>query len=77
MVFRVWIMQCYNLILQTFGVLPIRIVKSHVSNVGEKQTKGQQRANARNVILLITTRIGSTPTFLFFDLYLYSAYAAN
>ena len=77
MVFRVWIMQCYNLILQTGGVLAIRIVKSHVSNVGEKQTKGQQRANARNVILLITTRIGSTPTFLFFDLYLYSAYAAN
>ena len=24
-----------------------------------------------------TIRIGSTPTFLYFDLYLYSAYAAN
>ena len=34
------------------------------------------RANARN-IRLYYIRIGSTPTFLYFDLYLYSAYAAD
>ena len=35
-----------------------------------------RRANARNVRLYYH-RIGSTPTFLYFDLYLYSAYAAH
>ena len=36
------------------------------------------RANARMLETLDhTIRIGSTPTFLYFDLYLYSAYAAH
>ena len=38
----------------------------------------RNRANARNVRLYyITIRIGSTPTLLYFDLYLYSAHAAH
>ena len=45
------------------GVLPIRIVKSNVSSVRPS--------------LDFTIRIGSTPTFSYFELYLYSAYAAH
>ena len=37
----------------------------------------QRRANARNVQLDFTVRIGSTPTFRYFDLYLYSAYTQH
>ena len=69
------------------AVLPIRIVKSNVSNVGPSS---ESILAVFNVFLLflsdegptletldLTIRIGSTPTFLYFDLYLYSAYAAH
>ena len=47
------------------GVLPIRIVWSNVSSIGP---------SSENWSFI---RIGSTPTFLYFDLYLYSAYTAH
>ena len=50
------------------GVLPIRIVKSNVSSSDEGPTLET---------LDYTIRIGSTPTFLYFNLYLHSAYAAS
>ena len=52
------------------GVLPIRIVKSDVSSVGPSSEGNIKTFN-------FTIRIGSTPTFLYFDLYLNTAYAAH
>ena len=66
------------------GVLPIRIAWSNVSSIGPSSERN------RKIIFLFlsdegpmletldhTIRIGSTPTFLYFDLYLYSANAAH
>ena len=50
------------------GVLPIRIVWSNVSSIDE---------GPMLETLDYTIRISSTPTILYFDLYLYSAYAAH
>ena len=63
--------------------LRIRIVKSNVSSIGPSSerndgfslTKGQ--CSNRIETLDYTIHIVSTPTFLYFDLYLYSAYAAH
>ena len=52
-------------------------MKSNVSSVGPSSERNSNaRANARNVRLYYPS-IGSTPTFLYFDLYLYAAYAAH
>ena len=56
------------------GVLPIRIVWSNVSSIGPSSEKNE---GPMLETLDHTLRIGSTPTFLYFDLYLYSAYAAH
>ena len=41
------------------------------------QLGGHQVSESNDIVLAVTyNRIGSTPTFLYFDLYLYSAYAA-
>ena len=61
----------------TISVLPIRIEKSNVSSIRALQSERNKpvslwrRANARNR-LDFSIRIGSTPTFLYFDLYLNS-----
>ena len=53
--------------LKKVGVLPIRIVKSNVSSVGQlHQRETGRRAYAQNVRLYY--HIGSTLTFLYFDL---------
>ena len=56
------------------GVLPIWIVKSTFRALALRQ-----RANEGSMLetLDFTFHIGSTPTVSYFDLYLYSAYAAN
>ena len=65
------------------GVLPIRIAQSNVSSVGHLSETFVQRETFLSdkgptlETLDYTIRIGSTPTFLYFDLYLYSAYAAH
>ena len=56
------------------GVLLIRIVKSNVSSVLFLFLSDE---GPMLETLDYTIRIGSTPTFLYFDLYLYSAYAAH
>ena len=55
-------------------VPPIRIVKSNVMNVGpsSEEDKGPTLKT-----LDFTVRIGSTPTFLYFNLYLNTAYAGH
>ena len=58
----------YKLKYKMVGVLPIWIVNSNVSSSDQGPTLET---------LDYTIRIGSTPTFLYFDLYLYSAYAAH
>ena len=55
------------------GVLPIRIVYSNVSSIGPFLSDEGPMLET----LDYTIRIGSTPTILYFDLYLYSAYAAH
>ena len=53
----------------------------HNSNVSSIGPSSERRANADEGPMLetldYTIRIGSTPTFLYFDLYLYSTYAAH
>ena len=56
------------------GVLPIRIVKSNVSSVGPWFLSDE---GPTVETLDYTIRIGSTQTFLYFDLHLYSAYAVH
>ena len=58
------------------GVLPIWIVSLTFTSVGSLSEKNISLANARNV-RLTTYRIGSTPTFLYFDLYLNTVHAAQ
>ena len=53
------------------GVLPMRIVWSNVSSIGPSSERPMLET------LDYTIRIGSSPTFLYFDLYLYSAYAGH
>ena len=60
------------------GVLPIRIVWSNVSSIGP--LSGRNLLSDEGPMLETldhTIRIGSTPTILYFDLYLHSAYAAH
>ena len=63
------------------GVLPIRIdwiVKSNVSSVRPSLRRGFLSDEGPTLETLdYTIRIGGTPTFLYFDLYLHSAYAAH
>ena len=56
------------------GVLPIQILKSNVSSVSS-----ERRANEGPTLetLDFTISISSTPTFSYFDLYLYSAYTGH
>ena len=65
-----YIMYEYKSKYKKAGVLPIRIVWSNVS--GFLSDEGPMLETLDHTI-----RIGSTPTFLYFDLYLYSAYAAR
>ena len=48
--------------IESVGVLPIWIIKSNISSVGPSSESNK---------LDFTIRIGSTPTFLYFNLYLY------
>ena len=57
------------------GVLPIRIVQSNVSSIGPSSLFFF--LSDEGPMLDYTIRIGSTPTILYFDFYLYSAYAAH
>ena len=62
------------------GVLPIRIEQSNVSSNGPSSKRNLLFLSDEGPMLETldnSIRIGSTPTFLFSDLYLYSAYAAN
>ena len=62
------------------GVLPIWIVKSKLSSVGlssERNTMFLSDEGPTLETLDHTIHIGSTPTFLYFDLYLNTAYAAH
>ena len=61
-------------ITEKAGVLLLRIVKSNVSSVGLWFLSDE---GATLETLEFTIRIGNTPTFLYFDLYLYTAYAAH
>ena len=54
----------------------IRIVKSNVSSVGPSSSERKTEVPKLET-LDYTIHIGSTPTFSYFDLYLYSAYAAH
>ena len=56
--------------LKKVRMLPIQIVESKVSSL---DLSDEGRLYARNV-RLYTIHIGSTPTFLYFDLYLNTAY---
>ena len=56
------------------GVLPIRIVKSNVSSVGPSSERNE---GPTFETLDFIIRIGRTPTFSYFGLYLYSAYSAH
>ena len=62
-----------------FGILPIWIAKSNVSSIGPSLERIMFLSDEGPTLktLDFTIRIGSTPTFLYFDLYLYSAYAAH
>ena len=55
------------------GVLPIWILKSNISSVGVLFLSDE---GPKLETLDFTIRIGSTPTVSYFNLYLYSAYAA-
>ena len=57
------------------GGLPIRIVKSKVSSIGPSSEKNREKGPTLET-LDFSLCIGSTPIFLYFDFYLYSAYAA-
>ena len=64
------------------GVLPIRIVKSNVSSVGPSSEKFVRVFSLSDEGPTLETsdfiiRIGSTPTFRYFNLYLNTAYAAH
>ena len=64
------------------GVLLIRIVKSDVSSVGPSSERKHSSCFCSDEgpmleTLDFTIHIGSTPTFSYFDLYLYSAYASH
>ena len=59
------------------GVLPIRIVYSNVLSIGPSSDLFLSDEGPMLEMLEYTIRIGSTPTILYFDLYLYSAYAAH
>ena len=67
-----------EIVYKNVGVLPIRIVNSNVSSVGpssEKNRALRRRANRHSderptlEMLDFIIRIGSTPTFLYFDLH--------
>ena len=57
------------------GVLPVRIVWSNVSSIGPSSERNRKEPMLET--LDHTIRIGSTPTILYFDFYLYSVYAAQ
>ena len=48
-------------------------------STNDKMSEGRALSDGGPMLetLDLTIRIGSTPTFLYFDLYLYSAYAAH
>ena len=59
-------------------LLPIRIAKSNISCVSPlSESLFLSDKGPTFETFDFTIRIGSTPTFLYFDLYLYSAYAAH
>ena len=63
--------------IEKVGVLSIWIVKSNVLSVGASSERNLDEGPTLGT-LDFTFNIGSTPTFLYFDLYLlYSAYAAH
>ena len=71
---------CILLLYKKVGVLPIRIVKSNVSSVGKRFSLKPTFLSDEGPTLEtldFTIRIGSTPTISYFDLYLYTAYAAH
>ena len=59
------------------GVLLIRIVKSNVSSVGPSSERNRTDEGPTLQTSDFTIHIGSTQTFLYFDLYLYSANVAH
>ena len=59
------------------AVLPIRIVKSNVSSVRPFVREKHGETRCFSLTKGFTIRIGSTPTFLYFELYLYTAYAIH
>ena len=69
-----WYLQSSNLYKSKYkkvGVLPIRIVLSNVSRFGPSSERKGQYSKCQTIV---TIRIGSTPIFLYFDLYLYYVY---
>ena len=72
---------------EKIDVLPIRIVRSNALSVGHSSERGEKGGKVGFFLLSdegptletldFTIRIGSTPTFSYFDLYLYSAYAVH
>ena len=77
-----------NVIFMDFFAVKVDEVTSTQESIKRYLTKGQSRNLMKGAnpgsdegpmleMLNYTIRIGSTPTFLYFDLYLYSAYAAH
>ena len=60
---------------EKFGVLPIGIVKSNVSSVHPSSEASFPSPTLKT--LDFTIHIGSTPNFLYFDLYLNIVYAKH
>ena len=70
---------CYITKYKKVGVLPIQIVWSNVSSIGPSSERNWFLSDEGPMLETLdhTIRVGSTPTFLYFDLYLYSAYTAH
>ena len=64
----------YKLKYKKVGVLPIWIVRSNVSSVGLSSEIEKDKRSKR---LDFTIHIDNTPTSLYFDLYLNTAFAAH
>ena len=66
---RLQIFVFYKSKYKKVGVLSIRLVKSNVSSVGPSSERNADQESTLET-LDYTNRIGSTPTFLYFDLYI-------
>ena len=68
-----------NIFLNIKRLVSIRIVKSNVSSVGPSSERNSFCSDEGPMLetLDFTIRISSTLTFLYFDLYLYTAYATH